>query len=220
MEFAFLLVTDIINTSYRRDYMTDNPDPEGDSDTSDSIDEMLQHLPGAKERAKKRRATSASNKNWSKKAKLMRQRPDPAVLASNYKSRLEELVELPKVTHRAGKKWSSAKAGLEAHGRMPIYYRLDGEVTYTGYITQMVIHPEDESDVPQVIQDHITEDDTYADYNDKYDVTTFLVTEGKRLDEPFPQSELEQIEGGEFVDEDFSYQPAYVRQRDGDFPDF
>ena len=84
----------------------------------------------------------------------------------------------------------------------------------------MVIRPENESDVPQAIQDHITEDDTYSDYHEKYDVTTFLVTDGKRLDEPFPQSKLERIEGGEFIDENFSYQPAYVRQRDEDFPDF
>jgi len=200
--------------------MNENIDSEENREATNSIEEMLQHLPEAKQLAKKRRTTTAKSKSWSKKAKLMRQRPDPAVLASNYKARLEELVELPKVTHRAGKPWTSAKAGLEAHGRMPIYYRLDGEVTHTGYITQIVIRPEDESDVPQAIQDHITEDDTYSDYNEKYDVTTFLVTDGKRLDEPFPQSKLERIEGGEFIDEDFSYQPAYVRQRDDDFPDF
>lgn len=200
--------------------MTENTDSEEDGEATNSIDEMLKHLPEAKQRSKKRRATATTRKNWSKKAKLMRQRLDPAVLASNHKPRLEELVELPKVTHRAGKPWTSAKAGLEAHGRMPIYYRLDGEVTHTGYITQMVIRPEDESDVPQAIQDHITADDTYSEYNEKYDVTTYLVTDGKRVDVPFSQSKLERIEGGEFINEDFSYQPAYVRQRDGDFPDF
>jgi len=198
--------------------MTENTHSEENGKATNSIEEMLQHLPEAKKRSKKQRTTTT--KNWSKKAKLMRERPDPAVLASNHKARLEELVELPKVTHRAGKPWTSAKAGLEAHGRMPIYYRLDGEVTHTGYITQIVIDPKNESDVPQVIQEHITEDDTYSDHNKKYDVTTFLVTDGKQLNKPFPQSELEQIEGGEFVDEDFSYQPAYVRQRDVDFPDF
>jgi len=200
--------------------MTKNTNSEENGEAGNSLDEMLQHLPEAKQRAKERRTTTTTSKNWSKKAKLMRQRPDPAVLASNHKARLKELVELPKVTHRAGKSWSSAKAGLKVHGRMPIYYRLDGEVTHTGYITQMVIRPENESDVPQAIQDHITGDDTYSDYHEKYDVTTFLVTDGKRLDEPFPQSKLERIEGGEFIDENFSYQPAYVRQRDEDFPDF
>lgn len=185
-----------------------------------TIDEMLQHLPEAKQLDDTRNRNSTTSKSWSKYAKLMRTRPDAAVLASNHEPRLEELVELPKVTHRAGKPWTSAKAGLEAHGRMPIYYRLDGEVTHTGYITQMVINPEDKSDVPQEIQDHITDDDTYSDYHEKFDVTTFLVTDGKELDEPFSQSELERIEGGECVDADFSYQPAYVRQRNGDFPDF
>ncbi|SNZ12107.1 hypothetical protein SAMN06269185_1499 [Natronoarchaeum philippinense] len=124
------------------------------------------------------------------------------------------------VTHRAGKPWTSVKAGIEAHGSIPIYYRLDGMITHKGYIDQIVIRPDDESDVPQSIRDHITVDDTYSDYHDKYDTTTFLVTNGERLDESFPQSDLERLEGDEYVDEDFSYQPAYVRQRSGDFPDF
>lgn len=167
--------------------MVSNSNPEKDED-GPAIDEMLQHLPEAKQRNDSRKRDSTTSKNWSKIAKLMRKRRDPAVLASNHEPRLEELVELPKVTHRAGKPWTSAKAGLEAHGRMPIYYRLDGEVTHKGYITQMVINPEDESDVPQVIQDHITDDDTYSDYNEEFDVTTFLVTDGQELNEPFPQS--------------------------------
>lgn len=198
----------------------DDESNQNTEESSDYIDEMFQHLEEAKQRDDTPRTSANSSGNWSKKAKLMRQRPDPAVLASNHESRLEELVELNKVTHRAGKPWTSVKAGLETHGRIPIYYRLDGMVTHKGYITQIVLRPDGESDVPQVIQDHITEEDTYSDYNDKYDTTTFLVTDGERVDEPFPQSDLERIEGGEYVDQDFSYQPAYVRQRDGDFPDF
>lgn len=201
--------------------MDDNNSPDKKTEeSSNSIDEMLQHLPEAKQRDETPRTNATTSKNWSKKENLMRRRPDPAVLASNHKSRLEELVELTKVTHRAGKPWTSAKAGVEAHGRLPIYYRLDGEVTHVGYITQIIIRPEDESDVPQVIKDNITEDDTYSDFNDKYDTTTFLVTDGRRLDESFPQSDLMRIEGKEYVKEDFSYQPAYVRQREGDFPNF
>ena len=186
----------------------------------DTIEEMIQHLDKAKKTRRETSERTKTSRSLSKKARLMQKRPDPAVLASNFEPRLEELAELPKVTHRCGKPWTSAEAGLEAHGRLPIYYRLDGEVAYIGYIIEMAIRPEDESDVPQVIKDHITEDDTYSDYNDKYDTTTYLVADGKRLDEPFPQSELERIEGGEYVDEGFRYQPAYVRQRDGDFPDF
>lgn len=185
-----------------------------------TIEEMFQHLPEAKKRDETPREKTTTSRSLSKKARLMQRRPDPAVLASNFEPRLEELAELPKVTHRCGKPWTSAEVGLEAHGRLPIYYRLNGDVAYTGYIIEMVVRPEDESEVPQVIKDHITEDDTYSEYNDKYDTTTYLVTDGKRLDEPFPQSELERIEGGEYVDEGFRYQPAYVRQRDGDFPDF
>jgi hypothetical protein len=93
-------------------------------------------------------------------------------------------------------------------------------VTHKGYIDQIVIRPNDESDVPQLIKDSISEDDTYSDYHDKYDITTYLAVDGQRLDEPFPQSDLERLEGGEYVDDDFSYQPAYVRQRNGDFPGF
>ena len=57
----------------------------------------------------------------------------------------------------------------------------------------MVIRPEDESDVPQEIQDHITDDDSYGEYNKKYDATTYLVAEGRRLAESFLQSELERM---------------------------
>lgn len=189
------------------------------SEESESVDEMFQHLPEAKQREQTPR-TTASRSRLSKKARLMQQRSDPAVLASNHEARLEELVELEKVTHRAGKPWTSAKAGVESQGRIPVYYRLDGMMTHKGYIIDMVIDPEDGSDVPQEIKDNITDEDTYSDFNDKYDTTTFLVTDGERFDEPFPQSELELLEGGEYVAEDYSYQPAYVRQRDGDFPDF
>jgi hypothetical protein len=190
-----------------------------DAEDSESVDEMLQHLPEAKQRDETPR-TASSNRSDSKKERLMSRRRDAAVLASNFEPRLEELENLEKVTHRAGKPWISANAGVESQGKLPIYYRLDKMVTHKAYIEEMVIRPEDESDVPQVIVEHITDDDTYSEFNDKYDSTTYLVTGGERLDEPFPQSELERIEGGEYVDEDFSYQPAYVRQRDGDFTDF
>lgn len=82
------------------------------------------------------------------------------------------------------------------------------------------MRPDGAANIPDEIQAHITDDDTYGEHNDKYDTTTFLVTGGQRLAESFSQSELEFIEGGEYVDEDYTYQPAYVRQRDGDFPNF
>ena len=34
-----------------------------------------------------------------------------------------------------------AKIGVEAHGRLPIYYRLDNLVTHTGYISAIVLDP-------------------------------------------------------------------------------
>ena len=191
----------------------------GERESDGSVDDMMKHLDEAKQRDEPPRRNNRSSSTMSKKAKLMQTRPDAAVLASNYEVRLQELVDLKKVTHRAGNPWTSAKAGLERHGQLPIYYRLDGEITHKGYIVEMVIRPEDESDVPQSIKKHITDDDTYSDFNDKYDTTTYLVTDGERLDEPFPQSDLLRIEGDEYVDENYSYQPAYVRQRDGDFPD-
>ncbi|MFW6436667.1 MAG: hypothetical protein ACOCYZ_03435 [Halococcoides sp.] len=152
--------------------------------------------------------------------KLMRQRSDPAVLASNYEERLEELENNEMVTHRSSRSWSSVQSGLDAHGHIPVYYRLDGMITHTGFIIEMVVDPDGASDVPDVIRDNITEEDTYSDFNNKYDTTTYLVTDGQRLADPFPQSDLERLAGGEYIDEDYTYQPAYVRQRDGDFPDF
>jgi len=198
--------------------MTRRTDPT--TEESESVDDMFQHLSEAKQRDSTPRTTRSKGGGQSKIERLMSQRPDAAVLASNYEVRMQEMVELDKVTHRAGKPWTSAKAGVEAHGRLPVYYRVDGMVTYTGYIEDIVLRPEDESDVPQEMKDHITDDDTYSDFNEKYDTTTYLVSGGKRLDEPFPQSELERIQGGEYIDEDYSYQPAYIRKRDGDFPEF
>lgn len=190
----------------------------GNSD--ESVDDMLQHLEEAKQRDETPRSNTSSKSDLSKKARLMQKRPDPAVLAGNFESRLQELVDYEKVTHRAGKPWTSAKVGVETHGRLPIYYRLDGEITHIAYIEQIVIRPEGDSDVPEAIKDNISDDDTYSDHNAKYDTTTFLLADGEKLSNPFAQSELERIGGGEYVSEDFSYAPAYVRQRDGDFPDF
>jgi len=53
--------------------MNENIDSEENREATNSIEEMLQHLPEAKQLAKKRRTTTAKSKSWSKKAKLMRQ---------------------------------------------------------------------------------------------------------------------------------------------------
>ena len=186
----------------------------------ESIEDMMQHLPEAKRRdhsktRRSRRTSSASGLQ----AKIQR-RTDAAVLASNYEARLEELVSNDAVTHRSGKEWKSAKAGVDAHGRLPIYYRQDGTVTHTGYISRIVLNPDENADEAEEFIKHITEDDTYEEYNDRLDTTTFLVTDGKRLEEPFPQSTLRKLSDGSTISENFSRQPAHVVQRPGDFPDF
>lgn len=191
-----------------------NPD-----DSEDSVEEMMQHLDEAKQRDR----TSNRRRNRSSTTGLqgkMQSRTDVAVLASNHESRVEELESNDAVTHRSGKAWKSAKVGVDAHGKVPIYYRMDGDVTHKGYISKIVIDPDENTAAAEELLQHITDDDTYGEYNDVLDTTTFVVTDGERLDEPFPQTELRKLSGDGTIDEGYSRQPAYVIQRQGDFPDF
>jgi len=196
------------------DDQREDPDRESDG----SVDDMLRHLDEAKgleDAGEARRSRTGSGLR-----DKIRRRTDVAILASNHEARLKETVTSDAVTHRSGKRWSSAKAGVEAHGRLPIYYRLDGEVTHKAYITRLELDPDEDTPGVEEFVRNIPEADTYSDYNERLDTTTFLVRDGERLDEPFSQSELRKLDGGEPIDEDYSYQPAYVRQRPGDFPDF
>jgi hypothetical protein len=188
--------------------------------SDESVEEMMAHLEEAKqlEDAETRRARR--NNTSSSLQDKVRRRSDAAVLASNHESRLEEIATNEKVTHRSGKPWASAAAGVEAHGRLPIYYRLDGTVTHRGYISRIVIDPDENTAAADELIRYVTDADTYSDYNDRLDTTTFVVTGGEQLDEPFPQSELQKLSGKGTVSEEYSRQPAYVVQRKGDFPDF
>ena len=150
----------------------------------------------------------------------IQRRTDVAVLASNFPSRLAEIEDHDAVTHRSSKRWKAAKLGVEAHNRLPVYYRSDGEITHTGYISELLLDPKENDDRAEAFLDRITDDDTYGDFNDMLDTTTYLVTGGTRLDEPFPQTALRKLSDGEPVDENFSRHPAYVIQRPEDFPEF
>jgi hypothetical protein len=189
-----------------------------ESDSSDSVEEMMQHL----EEAKKNNSSSRQNRSnvTSELQAKVRSSRNAAVLASNFESRLEEIEENDAVTHRSSKPWKSAKVGVEAHGRLPIYYRLDSDVTHKGYIFHIVLNPDENTEEAEELARHISEDDTYSDHSDKLDTTTYIVTEGERLDEPFPQTELKKISGDGNIEGGYSRQPAYVHQRPDDFPDF
>lgn len=199
--------------------MDNEPGGPTPDNSENAVDEMMQHLPEAKQRDRptnRRRKRSSPSGLQGK----IQSRTDVAVLASNYKVRIEELESNDAVTHRSGKIWKSAKVGFDAHGRLPIYYRLNGEITHKGYISNIVLNPDENRADAEELLKHITEDDTYGEYHDKLDTTTFVVTDGERLDEPFPQTELRKLSGEGTIEEGFSRQPAYVIQRPGDFPDF
>ena len=198
----------------------DNEPGDPTSDNSEnSVDEMMQHLEGAKQRdrPKNRRRKRLSPSGLQGK---IQSRTDVAVLASNYEDRIEQIESHDAVTHRSSKPWKSAMVGFDAHGRLPIYYRSDGEITHKGYISNIVLNPDENKAEAEELLKHITEDDRYGEYNDKLDTTTYVVTDGERLNEPFPQTELQKLSGEGTIDEGFSRQPAYVIQRPGDFPDF
>lgn len=198
--------------------MDTEPDGSGSDDSEDSVEAMMQHLDEAKQRdrtsnRRRKRPTATSLQ------RKMQSRTDVAVLASNHESRVKELESNDAVTHRSGKAWKSAKVGVDAHGKLPIYYRMDGEVTHKGYISKIVIDPDENSAEAEELVQHITDDDTYGEYHDVLDTTTFVVTDGERFNEPFPQTELRKLSGDGTIDEGYSRQPAYVIQRQGDFPD-
>lgn len=189
-------------------------------DPDESLDTMMQHLEAAKQRetpTRHQRTRSSSRTGLQAK---MQSRTDVAVLASNYEARLDEFTEEDAVTHRSSKAWKSAKVGFETHGRLPIYYRSDGEITHKGYISELVLNPEENMEKAEELLKYITDNDTYEDYNDRLDTTTFVVTDGERLDESFSQTKLEKLSGDGNIEAGFSRQPAYVVQRDGDFPNF
>jgi len=187
-------------------------------DSDKSVDEMMQHLGDAKELDDSADRKARRNKTGSSLQDKMKRQSDVAVLASNHEARLDEIATNDAVTHRSGKRWKSAQVGVQTQGYLPIYYRLDGQVTHKGYITDIVLDPgENTSDAEEFVQ-NITDEDTYSDYFDKLDTTTFIVTAGEELTTPFPQSDLRKVSDGTPIEENYSRQPAYVIHRDGDFP--
>ena len=188
--------------------------------SNESVDEMMKHLNEAKQVDKVATRRARRGKTGTNLQDKIKRQTNAAVLASNHKARLKEIAANDAVTHRSGKRWKSAKVGFEAHGRLPIYYRLDGNVTHKGYISNIVLEPEKNTDEAEDLLQHITDEDTYSEYFEKLDTTTFVVTDGEALDDPFPQTELEKLSGDGTIEEGYSRQPAYVIQRPDDFPDF
>ncbi|MFC6721588.1 hypothetical protein [Halobacteriaceae bacterium SHR40] len=194
--------------------MDDPSDPSEGSEDS-SIDGMMQHL----EEAKKldRSKTSSKQSQWSGLQRKVRQSHNVAILSKNYADRLDELVELDAITHRSGSALKSAASAYDAHGQLPIYYRTGDTVTHTGVITELIINPDPDSKEAEEFRKHISEDDTYSQYNDELDTTTYIVEQGKKLENPFLMTELRKVSDREPIDENFWRSPAYVFQRDGDF---
>ena len=188
--------------------------------SSESLDDMMQHLEKAKQLEKPATRRTQRNSTGSGLQAVIQKRTDAAVLASNFPTRLEEIESNDAVTHRSSKRWKSAKVGVEAHGRLPIYYRMDGQVTHKGYISRIILDPKENTAAAEEFVEHISDTDTYSEHSDRLDTTTFIVTGGERLADPFPQSELRKLSGDGRVAENFSRQPAYVVQRPGDFPNF
>jgi len=199
--------------------MGDNSPQPSAGEGKETVAEMMQHLPAAKELD---RSTLDRNQRQPK-TKLQREftsRTDVAVLAKNYETRLEEAVEFEAVTHRSNSVWKTVAMGVEAHGRLPLYYRLGEMVAYKGYITDVIVEPDPTSEKAEKFLDHVTEDDTFAESNDPLGKMAYIVRGGERIEEPFPQTELVKVTNDENIVEGYRYQPAHVYQRDGDFPDF
>lgn len=201
--------------------MVDSDEDIEDSDNS-SLDEMFEHLEGAKARRKKRGSMEERRKRerrqYSGLAYEVRQHRNVAVLTKNYEDRLDELVQNDAVTHRHGTEWTTAKSAIDAHGQLPIYYRTGDEVTHTGIITDILLDPDPSSTEAEKFRDQISDQDTYGEHRAELDKTTYIVERGQKLDEPFPMTDLIKVSDSEPVSPGFwRGAPAYVFQRDGDF---
>lgn len=182
-----------------------------------SLDGMMQHLEDAKQRDNSNARSSKQRRRWSGLQRKVRQQQNVAILSKNYTDRLDELVEREAITHRSGSTLRSAEAAFDAHGRLPIYYRTGDTVTHTGLITALAIDPDPDSDEADAFRKQISADDTYGEYNDELDETTYIVEHGRELEDTFPMTELRKVSNNEPIDEGFWRSPAYVFHRDGDF---
>lgn len=199
-------------------------DSDGDFGESvdSSLDEMMKHLDTAKAQRKKRASKKQQRKRERRKysgvAFKIRQHRNVAVLAKNYKERRDELVNCDAVTHRHSTEWKAAESAIEVHGQLPLYYRTGKVVTHTGIITDIILNPDPTSEKVEKFRKHITEHDTYSEHNSELDTTTYIVEDGKKLDEPFPMTDLIKVSNNEPVKAGFWWgAPTYVFQRDGDF---
>jgi len=126
--------------------MANKSGDDSSEDSEESIEDMMQHLDEAKDAKQAERERAQKSRGKSGLQAKIQKRTDGAVLASNHESRLREIEENDSVTHRSGKAWKSAKAGVEAHGRLPIYYRHDGKITHKAYISEIVLNPNENTE--------------------------------------------------------------------------
>ena len=186
--------------------------------TDTSVDRMMRHLEEAKERDNSRSSTRRARSKYSGLAQKIRKHRNVAVLTKNYSDRREELVKHDAVTNRSKSGWTTAESAVDAHGCLPIYYRTGDTVTHAGLITAIILDPDPESDVAEKFRKHISESDTYHEQNEDLDTTTYIVEQGRELDDPFPMTDLIKLSNDEPVSPNFwRGAPTYVFHREQDF---
>jgi hypothetical protein len=140
-----------------------------------------------------------------------------AILIRDY-DRLDDFDHQDIAMHRSHKPWNAAKAGVEKFGHLPLYYakaaKNDGTVTHTGYMTMIVLNPNENEEKAQTLKNKLT--DEYAKYHAEFDTTTFLVERVEEIENPFHQSNLQKLSGGN-IHENYSREPVYVQHRSNDF---
>lgn len=195
------------------------PGPNKDMAPNESIDDLMQHLPDAKERNKSRKRKRKRMKKYTNEiARTMARDENTGVLTNTYESRREEMVTQGIVTHRSNKGWKSALVAYKEHGRVPIYYRTGSTVTHAAYITDIAIDLEPESARAARFRAHISDEDTWSDTHDEIAPTIYIVENAVELTDPFPMTDLKKVKDSEPIDENFIRPLSYVYLRDGDFP--
>lgn len=147
----------------------------------------------------------------------MRNVSNPAIFTRNFPSRLEDAVNLQKVTHRANKPWRSAEIGINHHGQLPVYIKSRGVdenvVTHVGTIEDVVVYPDENPEKEEQLSEYVAGRDTWDEHFNGAD-TLYLLSDCRVVDDPFPFTELRKIVNGEPLPSSYSRQPAYVYQVD------
>ena len=146
----------------------------------------------------------------------------PAVFARNHEHYLAEAAEIgptEPVTFRSATHWAGAAAALEDHNTIPVYFAVVGEgplVRFTAELVAIRLNPQAlDPDTEKFLgfSLHSTiEEGLWESYESSVN-TLYMVRRCRRLDPPFPMTELVKVSNDEPIAPNYGYSYSVVYQR-------